>query len=149
MLPEEVIRFVNSVRLGFVASVNTDGSPNLSPKGTLLALDSEHLFFFNIASPGTVRNLLINPNADVNVVHFFRRKGYRFSTTATVVKFGDKFEKAFEVARELGIDPGDYAITEVVILKVLDYAPVYSPAYDIGKKEEELVAYYKEYYGKT
>ena len=44
---------VERQRLGFVATVCPDGTPNLSPKGTVSVLDDEHLIFADIRSPGT------------------------------------------------------------------------------------------------
>ncbi|MFZ4809220.1 MAG: pyridoxamine 5'-phosphate oxidase family protein [Hyphomicrobiaceae bacterium] len=41
ILTEDMRRVVAEQRLGFVASVGADGSPNLSPKGTFVALDDD------------------------------------------------------------------------------------------------------------
>lgn len=67
-LSAEMQRVVREQRLGFVATVTADGLPNVSPKGTTRLWDDEHLFFADIASPGTMRNLTPNPNVEVNVV---------------------------------------------------------------------------------
>jgi predicted pyridoxine 5'-phosphate oxidase superfamily flavin-nucleotide-binding protein len=71
-LTEEMKELVKRQRLGFVATVCPDGTPNLSPKGTVSVLDDEHLIFADIRSPGTVSNLRTNPNVEVNVVRPFR-----------------------------------------------------------------------------
>jgi len=47
-------RVVEEQRLGFVATVCPDGTPNLSPKGTTAVWDDDHLVFANIRSPGMV-----------------------------------------------------------------------------------------------
>jgi predicted pyridoxine 5'-phosphate oxidase superfamily flavin-nucleotide-binding protein len=67
-LTADMQRVVIEQSLGFVATVTPHGRPNLSPKGTTTVLDSRHLMFADIASPGTVANLAANPNVDVNVV---------------------------------------------------------------------------------
>jgi hypothetical protein len=41
-------RVVEEQRLGFVATVCPDRTPNLSPKGTTAVWDDEHLVFVNI-----------------------------------------------------------------------------------------------------
>ena len=81
-LSEEMKKLVQRQRLGFVATVCPDGTPNVSPKGTVSVLDDEHLIFADIRSPGTVSNLRTNPNVEVNVVDHFVRKGYRFTVRA-------------------------------------------------------------------
>src|SRR5215467_4793590 len=90
-LTDEMKQLVERQRLGFVATVCADGTPNLSPKGTLCVLDDDHLIFADIRSPGTVANLRTNPNIEVNVVDHLLRKGYRFKGTAQVLETGGDF----------------------------------------------------------
>src|SRR5262245_62695995 len=87
-LSVEMKTLVERQRLGFVATVCPDCTPNVSPKGTVSVLDDEHLIFADIRSPGTVSNLRTNPNVEVNVVDHFVRKGYRFKGRAQVMEPG-------------------------------------------------------------
>ena len=68
MISADMKRIVEEQRLGFVATVCPDGTPNLSPKGTTRVWDADHLVFANIRSPGTLANLRQNANVEVNVV---------------------------------------------------------------------------------
>src|SRR5882757_4124497 len=81
--------FVRQQKLGFIATVCPDGSPNLSPKGTVTVWDDDHLAFLDICSPGTVSNLLQNPSIEINMVDVFIRKGFRFKGTARVISKGE------------------------------------------------------------
>ncbi len=49
-----MIRVVQEQRLAYVATVCSDGTPNLSPKGTIRVWDDSHLIFADICSPGTM-----------------------------------------------------------------------------------------------
>jgi len=49
-LTEDMKRVLNEQRLGFVASVCPDGTPNLSPKGTTTIWDDEHIVFADTLS---------------------------------------------------------------------------------------------------
>jgi predicted pyridoxine 5'-phosphate oxidase superfamily flavin-nucleotide-binding protein len=91
-LSEEMKRLVERQRLGSVATICPDGTPNLSPKGTVSVLDDEHLIFADIRSPGTVSNLRTSANVEVNEVDHFIRKGYRFKGTAQVLDSGSDFD---------------------------------------------------------
>ena len=102
ILSEDIIQFVNRTKLGFVATVCADGSPNLSPKGTTIAWDDEHILFADIHSPGTVQNLLTNPGIEINVVDIFTRKGYRFKGKAMVYSNGIIFDQVVEFYRNAG-----------------------------------------------
>ena len=99
-------RVVEEQRLGFVATVCPDGTPNLSPKGTTAVWDDDHLVFANIRSPGTLANLRQNASVEVNVVDPFLRKGYRFKGVASdsrirsALRQGDRLLQGARVARE-------------------------------------------------
>ena len=54
---DEIKNFVNFQKLGYVATVSSDGTPNLSPKGTISILDDSRMVFANIRSPQTIENL--------------------------------------------------------------------------------------------
>jgi predicted pyridoxine 5'-phosphate oxidase superfamily flavin-nucleotide-binding protein len=68
ILTDDMKRVVTEQRLGFIATVCPDGTPNLSPKGTTAVWDDDHLIFADIRSPGTVANLRHNPAVEINVV---------------------------------------------------------------------------------
>ncbi len=144
ILTEDMKRVVVEERLGFMATVCPDGTPNLSPKGTTAVYDDDHLIFADMKSPGTVRNLKQNPNIEINVVDVLVRKGYRFKGTATIHNEGAVFERALEIYAERGLDDYRERMRNVVLVKVERALPVTSPAYDLGRTEEELRAEYSE-----
>ena len=135
MLTPDMKRIIEEQRLGFVATAASDGTPNVSPKGTFVVLDDETIAFGEIRSPGTIRNLKTNPLVEVNFIDPFVRKGYRFAGKAHIVYRGDsefdtllgKFRSA--LAHRMRI---------VVTITVTKALPLTSPAYDDGKTEPEL-----------
>ena len=128
-------RVVEQQRLGFVATVCHDGTPNLSPKGTTAVWDDDHLIFANIRSPGTLANLRRNANVEVNVVDPFVRKGYRFKGVASILESGPLYDEVLAFYRERG---SKFAIREIVVIQVQTAQPIDSPAYDLGLTEEEV-----------
>jgi hypothetical protein len=137
-------RVVEEQRLGFVATVCPDGTPNLSPKGTTAVWDDDHLVFANIRSAGTLANLRQNPNVEVNIVDPFVRKGYRFKGVADILVSGALYDKAIEFYKRRGsrID----MIREVVVVRVHIAQPLDSPAYDLGASEDEVRARWERHY---
>ncbi len=93
IVTEQMKEFVREQRLGYVATVCPDGTPNLSPKGTTAVWDDDHLVFADIRSPNTVENLRRNPAVEINVVDPIGRKGYRFKGTATLLSEGTLYDK--------------------------------------------------------
>ena len=134
-LSQEIRAFVNKAKLGFVATVCPDGTPNLSPKGTTIAWDGYHLAFADIHSPGTVANLLVNPSVEVNVVDVFTRKGYRFKGTGEVHAAGKVFEDIVHHFKDAGLK---HSIKNIVLIRVSRVMLVISPAYDNDASETEI-----------
>ena len=139
ILTEDMKRLVSEQRLGFVATVCPDGTPNLSPKGTTAVWDDDHIVFADIRSPVTVSNLRRNPSAEINVVDPMVRKGYRFKGVASVVTEGSLFERILDFYRtERNLDEGRTRIRSFVLVKINEAMPLISPAYDQGLTEEQV-----------
>jgi len=138
MLDDDMRRVVEQQRLGYVASVCPDGTPNLSPKGTLAVWDATHLVFAHLHSHRTIANIDAgNAMVEVNVVDPIRRKGYRFKGTATVHREGSVYEDGLRFYFDRsGLDPT--RIHAIVVIEVDVAAPLISPAYDDGSSEEEV-----------
>ena len=143
VITEEIKNFVNFQKLGYVATVSIDNTPNLSPKGTIMVLDELHIVFANIQSPKTVENLKHNSSIEVNVVDPFSRKGYRFKGTAEVISSGDKFNKIISYYKESGVKS---SIKSIILVKIEKISEVLSPLYDLGYTEEELKTKWKKHY---
>ena len=135
--------FVNFQKLGYVATVSSDGTPNLSPKGTIAILDDSRLVFANIRSPQTITNLRNNPSIEINVIDPFSRMGYRFQGTAKIISNGDDFQKILKFFEEKKIKS---KILDIVIVNVESFSEVTSPSYDLGQKKDDLVKKWKQYY---
>jgi hypothetical protein len=143
ILTDDMRRVVER-ELGFVATVDPDGTPNLSPKGTIAVWDDDHLVFADLRSPGTVANLRSNPSVEVNVVDQLVRKGYRLKGTAVVHTEGDDFERGLLLYEARGLERARERIHSIVVITVERASPVTSPAYDLGATEDELRAIYRE-----
>ncbi|HEY7126462.1 MAG TPA: pyridoxamine 5'-phosphate oxidase family protein [Ktedonobacterales bacterium] len=143
ILTADMQRVVNEQRLGFVATVCPDGTPNLSPKGTTAVWDDDHLVFADICSPGTVANLQANPAIEINVVDPILRKGYRFKGTATILTRGSEYDRAVLLYQQRGITN---PIHHFVLVNVERALPLISPAYDLGQTEEQVRASWLAYW---
>ena len=137
MMTAGMMQVVREQRLGFVATVNADGTPNLSPKGTFAVVDAATVAFAEIRSPGTLRNLAANPAVEVNFVDAFTRRGYRLFGTARIVHRGGA---GIDGLLPLFADYGGLLprIHTVVLVEVTRALPLSSPAYDDGTSEDEL-----------
>jgi len=139
----EIKNFVNFQKLGYVATTSSDGTPNLSPKGTISILDDSRLVFANIRSPQTIENLKKNASIEINVVDPFSRIGYRFRGTAKIISNGDDFQNILDYFEKNGIKSN---ISDIIVVDVESFSEITSPSYDLGQKKDDLVKKWKQYY---
>ena len=136
MLSEDMKRVVRQQRLGFVASVCPDGTPNLSPKGTTAVWDDDHLVFAHIHSQQTVANIEAGRSiVEMNVVDPIVRKGYRFKGTATVHRAGQVYEAGSAVLQRTQRARNATESRQSCSSRVEHAAALTSPAYDDGSTE--------------
>ena len=143
MITNKIRKFLSEQKLGFVATVSLDGTPNLSPKGTIIAWDKDTLAFANIRSPQTMKNLKKNNSIEINIIDPFYRKGYRFKGIAEIITSGVKYNKIISHYKTSGVKNH---IKSIVLVKVKHMNEVISPLYDLGYTEDEIKTKWKKYY---
>jgi predicted pyridoxine 5'-phosphate oxidase superfamily flavin-nucleotide-binding protein len=138
----EMRHLIASQRLCFVATVTPDGKPNLSPKGSIRVWDDHHLFFLDIASPGTRENLAANPWIELNVVDPLSRMGFRFLGRATLHRQGPVYDEARDRILQ---DEGLAQPAEAVVLIEIERAErLVSPVYRHVRDEARVRRIWRE-----
>ena len=131
--------------LGLVGTVNADGTPNVSPKGTTVVLDDNTILFGEIRSPATLRNIANRPAMEINFVDVLTRRCFRAKGLAEAIPRGsDEFEVLFSRFERWGELAS--RIRHIIRLRVTRATIVTSPSYDIGETEESLKARYRSHY---
>ena len=147
MITSDIKTIIEKSLLCFVATVNTDGSPNVSPKSTLKVFDDTRLIFANIASPNTIENIKRDPRVEINCIDVFLRRGYRFRGTASIYNGTNPIFLELEknIKKELG---HKIPVFDAVIINIRKITPVLSPAYTFidGINEDDLKHSYKSKY---
>ena len=93
-IPKHVQEFLPG-KMGWVATSSPDGTPNVTPKGTVRLLDDQHVMFADLFSLKTRQNLEKNPKVAVTVIDTASAKGYQLKGTAELISSGPLF-KQFE-----------------------------------------------------
>ena len=146
ILTEDMQRVIREQRLGYVATVCPDGTPNVSPKGTTRVWDDDHVVFADIRSPRTIANLKQNPAIEINVVDWFTRKGYRFKGIATVIESGSLFDELLSFYEQRDLSDAPRRIQAFVLVEVQRALPLVSPAYDRDVTEDQVRTQWENYY---
>ena len=143
VITPEIKTFLKIQKLGYVATVSSDGKPNISPKGTIIAWSDNLLAFANIRSPDTLMNLQTNPFVEINVIDPLSRKGYLFAGTAKIIENTPLYVEILNHYRINGIKS---PISSIVIIDVSSVSEVTSPLYDLGQTEEEIKLKWKFFF---
>ena len=143
MITEEIKNFLNLQKLAYVATVTSDGKPNISPKGTVIGWDSQTLAFADIRSPDTMKNLKDNPNVEINVIDPLLRKGFLFQGKARIIDDETLYEKILNHYRENGVKS---SINSIVLVDVSGISDVISPLYDLGISEDEIKSKWQKHF---
>lgn len=134
--------------LCWLATVDADGRPNVSPKEIYAAFDDSHLVIAHIASPTSVRNIGANPVVCVSFVDVFVQKGWKLHGEAEVVPADDP--RFAVLARPLAaMTGGKFPIHAVIDVRVTAAAPIVAPSYRLvpGTTEASQVAAAMATYG--
>lgn len=137
MLTERMQTLVRAHPAGMVATVNEDGTPAVSPKGTFVVLSPKSLAFGNIRSPGTIRNLRRRPEIEVCFLDVLYRVAVRVRGVATIKQTADcsvDLLSEFEAAWPEYVS----SMEDIVTVAVGSAQLIRSPAYDIGYGAAEL-----------
>ncbi|MBC8517019.1 MAG: pyridoxamine 5'-phosphate oxidase family protein [Nitrosopumilus sp.] len=143
VITSEIKDFLNLQKLGYVATVASDGKPNISPKGTIIGWDSQTLAFADIRSPDTMKNLKDNPSVEINVIDPLIRKGYLFQGTAKIIEDELLYQEILNYYRDNGIKS---PINSIVLVDVSNISDVTSPLYDLGISEDEIKSKWQKHF---
>ena len=113
IITEDHRKLIEEVGLCYVASASSDGTPNVSPKGSIAVLDDDHLVFAEIMSPHTSENLQENPRVAVSVCNPEKFQGFQFKGTAVLSPDGEVYDMLVRRIKEqkLPVPPPKNAVT--------------------------------------
>ena len=137
MLTDEIRTLIENHSAGMVATVNSDGTPSVSPKATFLILANDQLAFSNIRSPHTIKNLIDRPAIEICFIDVVLRKSARITGSAHYVKKNEAGPELIGKFKEIF---GDYldSMSGFVLIDVFGAELILSPAYDLGLTEKQL-----------
>ena len=129
-IPKHVQEFLPG-KMGWIATSSPDGTPNVTPKGTIRLLDDQHVMFADLFSLKTRQNLEKNPKVAVTVIDAASAKGYQLKGTAELISSGPLFEQFGEQLNQamLSLPPLKYVVKIAV-----EYVYDQSAGPDAGKQ---------------
>jgi len=147
MLTSAMQDLIATFPLGFVATITPEGAPAVSPKGTFIVLSDKRVAFADIRSPGTRKNLTANPALEVNFFDPFRRKAVRIAGKARLHGKGSDWFVAHHPQWLDVFGPLANRIAAFAEIDIESASEIWTPPYDDGVSEEEMIATYVAKFG--
>ena len=114
--------------LCWLATVDAQGQPNVSPKEVWAIADDQHVVVANIASPVTARNIAQQPKVCLSFVDVLVQKGFKLQGTARTVLPDDPDYSKW--AAPLLLMTGDrFPVRSVLLISVQSAQPIVAPSY--------------------
>ncbi|MEM1214521.1 MAG: pyridoxamine 5'-phosphate oxidase family protein [Bacteroidota bacterium] len=114
--------------LCWLATADTDGQPNVSPKEIFTTLGSDRLLIANIASPQSAKNVQQNGAVAISCLDIFTQKGIQLKGTATLVQVTD--ERFADLAEPLlEMTQGLFPFRSIFVVKITAKRPLLAPRY--------------------
>jgi predicted pyridoxine 5'-phosphate oxidase superfamily flavin-nucleotide-binding protein len=111
-LTKEIMELLQKEHLVYAATASADGTPNVSPKGSIAVVDDKRLVFAEIASPHTIKNLQDNPKIALYVLDKATAKGAQIQGEVELVNEGPRFESVAAALKKMRpeLPPANYAV---------------------------------------
>ena len=134
--------------LCWLATVDAQGQPHVSPKEVFAVSDEQHVVIAHIASPTSVKNVLQNPKVCVSLIDVFVQKGWKLLGRAKYVSAREDGFHAY--AKPLLEMAGDtFKLMGVLVVKVEQAHPIIAPSYrfypDSTTEQAQIEAAMKTY----
>jgi len=114
--------------LCWLATVDANGQPNVSPKEVWAIADEQHVVVAHIASPISARNIAHHPQVCLSFVDVFVQKGFKLLGTAREV-LADNVEFAILAKPLLAIVGQRFTIQSVLVVHVKSVSAIVAPSY--------------------
>lgn len=128
MLTADVADAARRSVLCWLATVDEQGQPNVSPKEIFALSGAHNLVIANVASPTSVRNIQRNPRVCVSFVDVFVQKGFKVSGLARNLGRADPdYGKWVELL--LPLAGTRFRIGSVIVVDVTAVEAIVAPSY--------------------
>jgi len=143
---EDIIKYIDQSVLCWLATVDADNQPNVSPK-EIFTHHKGDILVANIMSPQTIKNIKVHPKVAISFIDILVQKGYQVKGTSEII---NKKDSAFDELHQplFGIAGTDFPIASIIKITPESSKIILAPRYALfpNTKEEEQIARAKNQY---
>ena len=133
VLNEQHKRLIEKSVLCWVATVNKDGQPNVSPKEVFELHTNNRLVFAVIASPNTLKNIKQHAKVGVSCLDIWTQKGVQMNGIAEII---DPIDNEFKELEQLlnSKNKGVFKFRNIISIKITEAKILFSILTYLQKK---------------
>ena len=136
MLDANIQQSINESILCWLATVDENGQPSVSPKEMFISYGNESVLVANISSPKSVSNIQVNPLVCVSFVHVFKQKGFKLTGKAKIIeKSNSQYEPYLSELQKIGGE--NFPVKSIIEINVKESEPIIAPSYWMFSKTTE------------
>jgi predicted pyridoxine 5'-phosphate oxidase superfamily flavin-nucleotide-binding protein len=128
MMDDAVREVARRSVLCWLATVDAEGQPNVSPKEVWAIADDQHVVVAHIASPISARNIAQHPQVCLSFVDVFVQKGFKLVGAAREVRATDA-EFSTWAKPLLAMVGQRFTIQSVLVVHVKSVIAIVAPSY--------------------
>lgn len=126
VLTHEIKEYIDNTMYCWLATIDKDGKPSISPKEMFMVYKDETIIVANVSSAGSEKNIKQNSNVSIGFVDVIVQTGYRLTGEATIVKRSDP-EFAIMKAELTKITNGLFLFKSIFKIKITKAKKMISP----------------------
>lgn len=128
MLTPDARQAIDKSVLCWLATSDSTGQPSVSPKEIFISHGDNALLIANIASPGSMKNVRMNPSVCVSMIDIFTQRGAQFFGTCEIItKSDDRFAALAEPL--LTVAGPDFPFSSIFHITINSYKEIVAPRY--------------------
>lgn len=136
-LTPEIKEYIDKSVLCWLATVSSDGIPNVSPKEIFNYYGTHDIIVANIASPQTVRNIKQNKNVCVSFIDILVQKGFQVKGTAEIIKKTNlEFNEMEKILTQMA--GGNFPFSTITKIRVEQSKSIIAPKYRLYPETTEM-----------
>jgi len=124
----EIQNAIDDSVLCWLATVDKDGQPNVSPKEIFCSFENKYILIANIASPQTAKNIFINNKVALSFVNILSQKGYQLKGLCSIIEKEDQGFHDYLAALEK-MTHGKYPIVNIFKIELQSSKKILAPSY--------------------
>lgn len=128
MLTKIIKKYIDESILCWLATVDKNDFPNVSPKEIFIHTD-EKIIIANIASPNTISNIVFNGNVCLSFVEIFKQKGFKIKGIAKIIEKDNALFNSYYSLLNQKFSIESFPVKSIIEITPKEISDIKAPSY--------------------